>query len=69
LPERPNPLQKINVDKNAHFRYLDGCWFRLIDATMYGAEVAAQFSICDAPALEKQLPNLSRCGNPAPRDL
>ena len=69
LPKFPISCQKIDVDNNAHFRYLDSCRFRLIDTSKCEAKADTQFSIFDSFALEKQLPNLSRCGNTVRRDL
>ena len=51
------PPQQIDIDNKARFRYLDGYWFRLIDASTYGAKADAdtQLTISDLYALEKQL--------------
>jgi hypothetical protein len=51
------PAQKINIDNKARFRYLDGYWFRLIDASICWAatEAGTQFTIFDLSALKKQL--------------
>ena len=51
------PLQQIDIDSKFRFCYPDGYWFRLIDASIFGADADAgtQFTIFDLSALEKQL--------------
>jgi hypothetical protein len=53
----PVPTQQIDIDNKARFCYLDGYWFRLIDASTCGAKADAdtQLTISDLSALEKQL--------------
>jgi len=47
LPNCTIASQKIKVDNKARFRYQVGYWFRLIDASIYGASAEAdtQFAI------------------------
>jgi len=50
------PSQQIDIDSKFRFCYPDGHWFRLIDASIFGADVDADipFTIIDLPALIKQ---------------
>jgi len=51
------PPQQIDIDSKSRFCYPDGYWFRLIDASIFGADVDADtpFTIIDLSALVKQL--------------
>ena len=48
--------QKITVDNHARFLYQFGYWFRLIDASVYGAkaDANAQSAIFESTVPEKQ---------------
>jgi hypothetical protein len=50
------PFKKINVDNKARFRYPNGYWFRLIDASICwaAAEVDTQVAIFTCYAPKKQ---------------
>ena len=50
-------VQNINVDGKTHFRYLNGYWSHLIDASICwaAADADTQFSICNSSALKTQL--------------
>ena len=57
LPKSSIPTQKIKVDRKNRFRYQVGEWFRLIDASIYGAKADddTQLIVFDSSALKKQL--------------
>jgi hypothetical protein len=50
-------LKKIKVDRKNRLRYQIGYWFRLIDASIYGAKADddTQLIVFDSSALKKQL--------------
>jgi len=56
LPKCSISRQKINVGNKVRFRYLNGYWFRLIDASIcwVAAEVDTQFAIFPCYAPNKQ---------------
>ncbi|CAB1055778.1 hypothetical protein D1BOALGB6SA_512 [Olavius sp. associated proteobacterium Delta 1] len=56
MPKSSIPPQKIDIDNKARFGYLDGYWFRLIDASICGAKADAdtQLTVFDSSALKKQ---------------